>query len=206
MRKTRVEPPLTTDATAARERKPLHMHARAVEDAGTRLRQLQHEEVQDLALAGVAIASALAATQRAPSLALPLFVGGLALGMLGIRALWRHWDLVDRLAAEPDAYTLAEVFTYASRETTMDRRRAFAARIRHALEGAEEGRLGDAAAELAALTDELEDETLELSPSCAVVCARLLGEPAQSALLNPVLRDQLRSTTLRIRAGLAPRR
>jgi len=184
------------------------MHTQAVEDAGARLRQLRREEWQDLTLAGVALVGALAATQRAPSLALPLFVGGLTVGVLGIRALWCHWDLVDRLAAEPAAYELAEVVAYASRETTMDRRRSFAAGIRHALdpESPDAARLGDVAEELAALADELEDETLDLVPACAVACARLLGEPAQSPLLNPALQDELRSSTRRIRSGLARRR
>ena len=85
------------------------MYARAVDDAGTRLRELRRDEWHDLALAGVALALAIGATAYAPSLALPLLIGGLAVGALGIRALWRRWDLVDRLADEPDAYAIAEV-------------------------------------------------------------------------------------------------
>ena len=74
------------------------MHAPTVDEAGVRLRELRLEEWYDLALAGVAVALAVGAAELAPSLALPLLIGGLALGGLGIRALWRHWDLVDRLA------------------------------------------------------------------------------------------------------------
>ena len=161
------------------------MYARAVDDAGTRLKALRREEREDLALAGVTLGLAIAAAERAPSLALPLLIGGMALGVLGVRALWRHWDLVDRLAGEPDAYAIAEVLAYAARETTMQKRRRFAALIRHHLEpmSAERpNRAGDAAEELAALADELEDEALELSPASAVACSRLLGEPtAESA-------------------------
>jgi hypothetical protein len=172
------------------------MHARAVNEAGARLRELRREEWEDLALAVLVLGLALAATQAVPSLALPLFVGALFVGVLGIRALWRHWDLVDRLADEPDAYRLTEVRTYASRETTMDRRRWFAVCVRE---------LDDTDPELAALAAELEDARLELRPECAVLCSRLVGDPARSASLQ---RDRatLRSTVARIRSGFAPRR
>lgn len=185
------------------------MYARAVDDAGTRLRELRDEEWHDLVLAGVAVGLALAATEYASSLALPLFIGGFALGVLGIRALWRHWDLVDRLADKPDAYVIAEVLAYAARETTMERRQRYAALIRGRLEPtatSRSPRLDDAAAELAALADELEDEALELSPACAVACSRLLNEPTQSPLLNPASpQDELRSSLYRIRAGFTRR-
>jgi hypothetical protein len=185
------------------------MDARAVDEAGVRLRELRHEEWYDLALSGVALGLAVGATEYAPSLALPLLVGGLTLGMLGIRALWRHWDLVDRLAGEPHAYAIAEVLASASRETTMERRRRYAALIRHHLEPSytsRSDRLDDAAAELAALADELEDEALELRPACAVACSRLVSEPTESPLLNPALpRDGLRSRVHRIRAGFTRR-
>lgn len=184
------------------------MYARAVDDAGTRLKALRREEREDVALAGVTLGLAIAAAERAPSLALPLLIGGMALGALGVRALWRHWDLVDRLAGEPDAYAIAEVLAYAARETTMQKRQRFAALIRHHLEpmSAERpNRVGDAAEELAALADELEDEALELSPASAVACSRLLAEPTESPLLNPALpRDGLRSSVRRIRSGLRP--
>ncbi len=185
------------------------MYARAVDDAGTRLRELRNEEWHDLALAGAALGLAMGATEYAPSLALPLFVGGLALGLLGIRALWRHWDLVDRLADEPAAYTIPEVLTYALRDTTMERRQRYAALIRHHLDPTYTSpslRLDDAAEELAALADQLEDEALELSPACAVACSRLVSEPTQSPLLNPALpHDELRSSAHRIRGGFSRR-
>ena len=94
---------------------PLVMHARAVDDAATRLRDLRREEWEDLSLAALAIALALAATWARPALALPLFLGGLAVGALGLRALWRRWDLVDRLAGERDAHVISEVRAYAAR-------------------------------------------------------------------------------------------
>jgi hypothetical protein len=185
------------------------MHARAIDDARARLRELRREEWQDLALAGTAFVLAVAATRGAPSLALPLLVGGMSLGVLGMRALWRRWDLVDRLAGEPDAYSIAEVLAYASREATMERRQTFAALIRQHLEPTPEGgvnRLEDATEDLAALADELDAESLLLSPACAVACWRLVSDPTQSPLLgHGPGRAPLRSTVGQIRAGFTSR-
>jgi hypothetical protein len=150
----------------------------------------------------------MGATELVPQLAVPLLVGGLTTLVLGMRALWRRWDLVDRLAGESDAYTIAEVYAYASREATMERRRTFAALIRGHLGSVgdvPEG-LDDAAAELRALVDELEDEHLELDPACAVACLRLVIEPEHSPLLNSAMhRESLRSSAHRIRSGFKTR-
>ena len=109
---------------------PVAMYARAVDDASVRLHELRREELQDFGLAALALGLALAATQLRPAFAMPLFLGGVAVGALAVRALWRHWDLVDRLAGERDAYVISDVLAYASRETTNERRHWFAAVIR----------------------------------------------------------------------------
>ena len=106
------------------------MYARAVDDASVRLHELRREELQDFGLAALAFGLALAATQLRPAFAMPLFLGGVAVGALAVRALWRHWDLVDRLAGDRDAYVISDVLAYASRETTNERRHWFAAVIR----------------------------------------------------------------------------
>jgi hypothetical protein len=98
------------------------MYARAVDEAELRLRELRHEKWLDLALAAVVFGLALAATQIRPSLAMPLFLGGVFAWALGIRALYRHWDLLDRLADERDAFLIPEVASYASRHATSERR------------------------------------------------------------------------------------
>ena len=145
-----------------------------------------------------------------PSLALPLFFGGLAVGALGVRALWRRWDLVDRLAGERDAYVLPEVLEHASREATIAKRQTFAALIRSRLSEPGPGfaaRVGAAGGELEALACELADGELELDPVCAVVCMRLLSDVAESPLLNPALPpDELRSRVRQIRSGFRRRR
>jgi hypothetical protein len=185
------------------------MYARAVDDAAQTLRTLRQEECGDLALAVAALGSAVAVTQVHPPLAAPLFLGGLAVGVLGLRALWRRWDLVERLAGESDAHVIPEVLAYARREATMERRQTFAALIRSELPRS--GRVVDAriaalAPELAALAQELEDDRLELDPVAAVACMRLLSDVGESPLYNRALpAEELRARICRVRAGLRPR-
>ena len=58
------------------------MDARTVDDAGERLRELRQEEWQDLGLAALALGLAVVAPRVFPSLALPLFLGGIGVGAL----------------------------------------------------------------------------------------------------------------------------
>jgi hypothetical protein len=184
------------------------MYARAVDEAAARLRELRHEEWERLGLAALAFGLALAATQVSPVIVMPLFLGGLAVAALGLRAVWRHWDLLDRLAGECDAYVISEVRAYASREGTMERRRSFATAIRSSLGQpgpSLEARILAAAEELDALASELDDRELVLDPACAVACKRLVSDPAESPLLNPAWPpEELRSRIRRIRSGLRP--
>lgn len=185
----------------------LTMYARAVDDADSRLRELRHDEWERLGLGGLALGLAVVAAEVRPSLALPLFLGGLVVGVLGVTALWRRWDLVDRLAGERDAYVIPEVLAHALREATMERRHDFAVRIRGTLRGPVTPGLATAAEELEVLASELDDGELALDPACAVACMRLLSDPAESPLFNPMLPpDELRSRVRQIRAGFSSRR
>jgi hypothetical protein len=180
------------------------VYARAVEDAASELRKLGWEEWGDLGLAGLSLALAVAATAVYPALALPLFVGGLVVGSRGLRALWRRWDAVDRLAGERDACVISEVLAYAMRETTMDRRRTFAALIRSRLSKPLDPRVEVVAEELDLLACELEDAELWLDPVSAVACLRLLSNVMNSPLLNSALSAQdLRSRVNHIRSGFS---
>ena len=185
------------------------MYARAVDEAAEHLRQLRREEWEDLGLGALALATAIAATQQLPALALPLFAGGLFVGARGLRALWRRWDIVDRLATERDAHVIPEVRAYARRETTMARRRSSAALIGSWLRepGSQcSARVSAAADELEALAAELLDDDLELDPVCAVRCRRLLTDLEASPLLNLALPpDDLRSCAIQIRDGFTLR-
>jgi hypothetical protein len=189
---------------------PSVMDARTVDDAAIRLRHLRREEWEDLGLGALALGLAVAATQVRPHLAVPLFVGGLAVGILGMRALLRRWDLVERLAAERDAYVIAEVRAYALREAATERRHSLAVMIRNRLQEPcplVEARISTAAEELGALASELDAPELELDPACAVACVRLLSDVEGSPLLNPALpAEDLRSRVWQIRSGFKPRR
>jgi len=184
------------------------MYARAVDDAAERLRTLRQEECGDLGLAALALGLAVAVTQVHPQLALPLFLGGLGVGALGLRAVVLRWDLLEGLAGERDALVIPEVLAYASRDATIERRRTFAAMLRRDLREPE--RFGDVrlvavADELEALACALEDDGLELHPAAAVACARLVSDIASSPLLKPDAPvAELRSRLLQIRSGFAP--
>jgi hypothetical protein len=172
------------------------MYARAIDEAQTQLLDLHQDEVQDAALAGVALSASLASTALCPPLAIPLFAGGLAMVVLGIRAIWRRWDLLDRLADDRDAYAIRQVREYAARDAGMRRRRHYAdlARSYSSVESS-----------LDELARELEDPTLELDPAAALACRRLLTDPTTSPLFDdPHGSEDLRSGIARIRAGFEP--
>ena len=91
------------------------MDARTVDEARTRLVQLRHDEIAQFALAFVTMGVALALTALHSPLVLPLFLGGVAVWALGIRTLWRRWDLLDHLADDPAAHVISDVGAYAAR-------------------------------------------------------------------------------------------
>ena len=109
------------------------MYARAVDESAARLRELRHEERSSLGLGALALALSLVATSLRPELAVPLFIGGIAVGALGVRAVWHRWDIVDRLLGERDSYVISEIRERAVYETTMERRRVLAAGLRGSL-------------------------------------------------------------------------
>ena len=181
------------------------MYARKVDEASEQLRELRNEEWGSLGLGALALGLAVAAAEVRPVLAVPLFLGGLFVGGLGMRAVLRRSELVERLAGERDAYAIPEVLAWASREATMERRQRYAAVLRDTLERpglVYEARVLAAAEELEALSFELDDEELELDPACAVACMRLLSDVVTSPLLNSALPPQdLRSRVIQIRTG-----
>jgi hypothetical protein len=182
------------------------VYARAVDQADARLRELRQQERGELGLAAAALAASLISTEVLPEVTAPLFIGGLVLGLLGLRTLWRRWDLLERLSGDRDAHVISEVRALAARETTMERRQSFAALIRIKIREAElcsDPRLLPVAGELEALASELEDAELTLDAAAAVACARLLSDVAQSPLLNRTLpAEDLRSRVVQIRSGL----
>ena len=180
------------------------MYARAVEEGAARLRALRHEEWEDLGLGAVAVALSVAATQVWPELAVPLFVGGLVVGVKGVRAAWRRWDLVDRLADYVDAYVIPEVLAYAAGHASRERRHTFAGFLRSRLLTSDP-RIAAVEQDLEELAAELEDDSLALDPVAAVACMRLLSDPESPFLNRTAPADELRSRVLQIRSGFKPR-
>jgi hypothetical protein len=185
------------------------MSARAVDDAAIRLRELRREESENLGLAALSLGLAVAAAELRPAFALPLFLGGLVVWTLGIRALYRRWDLVDRLLEERAAYAIAEVAGQASRIATIESRRRMACAIRTTLADPGlllEARVHATADQLDELAADLDDGGLVLDPACAVACRRLLYEYAGSPLLDPAVPpEELRSRLNQIRSGFVGR-
>jgi hypothetical protein len=185
------------------------MYARALQEAETQLVQLRHDELCRIALGAVALGASLAATAVYAPLVLPLFLGGLVVMTLGIGATWRHWDLVDRLADDRDAYLIPEVRAYAARDARMNRRLHNAQIIRAWIGQPDlppETRIAAVAEDLEGLARDLEDADLELSPACALACRRLVSDPTVSPLLNAALpREELGRSIVRIRAGFTRR-
>jgi len=181
------------------------MYARAVEDADSRLRELRQDEWTRFVLGGVALALSLVATTVRPELTIPLFLGGLVLGALGVRAAVEHWKIVDRLAVERDAFVIPEIRRRAVRETTMERRHALADHLRSWLREPSPERVRAAAPELAALAAELDDDELMLDPVSAVVCVQLLTDPDSPLLDTARPPDELRARVSQIRSGFAVR-
>ncbi len=185
------------------------MYARAIDEAETRLLELRREERHQLGLSALTLVASLAMTAIYVPVVLPLFVGGLALGMLGMRTFWQHWDIVDRLADERDAYVIPEVLSYAARDASMKRRSTSAALIRGwlctaALAG--NSPILAQAEELEALACELEDRELELDPACAVACRRFLTDATVSPLFDGAPQhEDITSWIDRIRDGFRPR-
>jgi hypothetical protein len=165
----------------------VEMYARAVDDAASHLRDLEHTVREDLALAALALGLAIVATRSWPALAMPLFLGGLGVGVLGLRAFVRRWNLLDSLADECDAYLIPQVHRYASREASADRRRLLASQLRVMLDQPRldrELRSLGMREELEALATRLADDELVLEPRSAVVCKHLLVD-AESPLFDP---------------------
>lgn len=183
------------------------MDARTLDHAAKHLDELGVEIKEDLAVAALALALSLLATEFRPALAIPLFVGGVGVAALGMRALWRRWDLVDRLAADRDAYVIREVRAYAYREASHQSRHGLAMSIRGGLDSPVTAYWSrdEVADDLEALATELDDESLELDPAAAVACVRLLRDPEASPLLTGARPEEIRASIRHVRAGFSPR-
>jgi hypothetical protein len=187
------------------------MTARGAEDAARRLRELKHEEWSDLVLAALALGLALGATAVHPPLAVPLFIGALAVGSLSLRAFFRRWELFDRILLDPDAHCIPEIHRRAEVAASMKSRQELARSLRRKLTPVPgypiRARVVEVSDDLVELAGELDDKRLALDPLCAIRCVQLVTDTVESPLLNELLPpEDLRARINQIRAGFEQRR
>jgi hypothetical protein len=185
------------------------VYAWEIDRATIELHGLRQEEWVNAVLAMLMFGLALGASGFAPSLAVPLLVGGLTSSVLAARAYWRRWDLLDRLALDREAYRIPEVRRRADHSATMDSRHVLADCVRNLLDPPGypcAARVRAEAEGLEALARELDDPGLSLDPACAVACKRLLTEADVSPLFNETLpADDTSARVRQIRAGFKQR-
>ena len=186
----------------------LDMYARQVEEQSTELRALKHDERELTVLTVLCFGLALAAHGK-QTIALPFLVAGMSGAALAVRALWRRWDLVDRLLLIREAYSIDEVRIRAEHAALLENRQLLASSIRWQLEHFADfmepsGRFWGIAPELAALASDLEDKTRALDPLRAVECERLLRGGLTSLLVDDTASaEDTLAQVHRIRAGFA---
>jgi hypothetical protein len=185
------------------------MTAHTIDEAERQLHDLRQDEWSDLGLAALAMALALVASFVHPPLAMPLFIGAVASGVLAGRACFRRLDLSDRLLLDREAYTIPEIRRRAEDLASMANRRALAHSVRTRLTPPTgypaTPRVTAVADQLEPLASELDDEALSLDPACAVRCHQLLNNCTDSPLLNTLLPEQDVQVWIRqIRCGFEP--
>jgi hypothetical protein len=184
--------------------------AYALDQADRRLRLWRREEIDDALLALFAGACAGLVARFEVRLALALAIGaGLALALAAMAAARRR-GLVASLALDRDAYVLEDVRHLGERLTTHPARERFARTFASLAADPERSppcfsrsRVRAFAPELGLVADELRDPEMQVEPTSAAECRRLLTDGVVSPLLNPdVPVVDLRATLIRIEHGI----
>lgn len=166
-----------------------------------------------LSLVGALIA--LAVDQR---LALGLAAVAFGTAVLCARSLWRRRELVVRLLAERNAYSIGAVQRQAVRFATPKRRSRLGAWVRKLVAVADgdehpasttvrvlDARVSPRRERLLKLADALGDDTREVHPASIALLHQLLTRPGLSPLYNIGLKEDLLDLALhRIEAGIEP--
>ena len=185
---------------------------RAVRASAVELVSLQRLAAQQALLAAAAaLASALSASFN-PRLALAFGAGFVAEALLALGSRCRRRRLLLALAADREAYTLAEVRRFGASLTAPKRRRALARSIAAALREASQSdsiylldRVAAGAPALAMIAQALADEATVVEPTAMAALLQLLTDGAGSPLLNAaVAADELDRTLAPILAAIRP--
>jgi hypothetical protein len=157
----------------------------------------------------ISFALVLASVAVVPRLALDLAVACVLCAAVAAIARAARQELIERLAADSDAYCIPEVRRYGGRLTaSMERRR-----LANSIDGlvAAPGpctitlsdRVDANADELRLLADELRSPETNVNPASIALCRRLLTRAASSPLYNDRLPpDDLTAALRRIRSGV----
>ncbi len=183
------------------------VNARMVEQVQERLAELRRVGLEYLLAAGGLASLALAATHLRPDFVLPLAAGTVAGVAFGLRALTKRQDLIDLLASDRDAQAIPPIRAYAEQLSSRAQRRRVAAELRGLLLRAEQGelpfqcRIRACSGELRELADQL-DSDLDLDPTAAVECVRLVDDGMRSPLFGAeTTAADLHSRLLRLLSG-----
>ena len=166
---------------------------------------------QALLAAAAALASALSASFN-PQLAVALGAGFVAEGLLALGSRCRRRRLLLALAADREAYTLAEVRRFGASLTAPNKRRALARSVTTALRESSRSdsiyvldRVAAGAPALALIAQGLADEATVVEPTAMAALLLLLTDGAGSPLLNAaVAPDEVGRTLAPILAGIRP--
>jgi hypothetical protein len=174
------------------------VNAREVELTSARLDDLGRRVREKGALGFGALGIALAASWLAPSVAVPLLVGGLVLVTMALADTVRRADVIASLAADPDAQSIPAVRRRAALLARPAARKELAATIRLSLEAPSPSpAVAFCRPELEELAAKLDAPDWEPDPPTAAGCRALLVDGFESPLTNPLVEPALTRSRLR---------
>jgi hypothetical protein len=184
--------------------------ARSIEEASRELERRRWQVFADVTFALVAGAPAALGVLFEPPAALALAIGAAFALALALVAAVRRYLLIERLALDRDAYTIAAVHRYGRRLTSRRTRERLSRSLRSLVANSGRcepyippGRVAAFATDLEELAHELEDAECKVEPVSAASCLLLLSDGMESPLLNPAVPvEDLRAALLRIRSGI----
>jgi len=169
------------------------MDDRGLEACAREIRDARKRAIESAVLAGVTVVGAAVGWLVSVKLSLALGIGGTAESALALHFLLSCRGRIERLALDPDAYTIPEVRRFGMHAATYAERRRLAQLTALALAGRIYAapylpeRLRRFERELADLAADLRSPNTELHPAAAVAWQRLLTNGVQSPLFNPEL-------------------
>lgn len=186
------------------------MTSRELDNAASRLEQIQQQRHARLLLSVPAGALAAGALLLSNALAISLACGIVCLLVLAIGDTVRRRELIATLALNPSAYSVPEVRRYGAGLVMLRGRRQVAAALERVLSHAGTpgsyylaDRVHKCRGEIRDLAEALRAPGTRAEPSSVALCWRLLRSAADSPLYNWHLpAEDLRVTVRRIRAGV----